>query len=78
MEQALIEKIVRLSFGRGENWGVTYSTWFTPSKEQGEERIHETIRQVNDIINKPREDLFNHHPCHYGNSCNFTSSGELV
>ncbi len=38
-----IEEIIRKAFQSGENWGVTYSTWFTPSEQDTEKRIQDVI-----------------------------------
>jgi hypothetical protein len=43
-----IEEIIRAAFFAGESWGVTYSTWFTPSKEDTERKIQEAIKSITD------------------------------
>ena len=54
----LLERIVRSAFAAGENWGVTYSTWFTPSKADAEKKIQRAIVDAKKIIrrsNAPHE-----------------------
>jgi hypothetical protein len=41
-----IEDIIRKAFNAGETWGVTYSGWFTPSKEDTERKIQEAIKEI--------------------------------
>lgn len=38
--------IAKFAFKSGENWGVTYSGWFTPTKEDQEERINGIVKQI--------------------------------
>jgi hypothetical protein len=40
------EEIIRAAFKKGEVWGVTYSTWFQPSKEDTERKIQEAIKEI--------------------------------
>jgi len=37
---------IRKAFKAGEEWGVIYSTWFTPSEEDTEEKIQEAIKNI--------------------------------
>jgi hypothetical protein len=37
---------IKKAFKAGEEWGVTYSTWFTPTEEDTEEKIKETIKNI--------------------------------
>lgn len=41
-----IEDIIRKAFKAGEQWGVTYSTWFIPTKAGTEEKIQEVVTEV--------------------------------
>jgi hypothetical protein len=41
-------EIIAKSFQAGENWGVTYSTWFNPEAEYTERKIKEVI----DVLSK--------------------------
>jgi len=41
-----IEEIIRKAFKKGESWGVTYSTWFTPSEGDTEEEINKAIEEI--------------------------------
>lgn len=40
------EEIIRKAFAAGESWGVCYSTWFIPTKEDTEERIQAAIKKI--------------------------------
>ena len=40
------EEIIRKAFLDGEQWGVTYSGWFAPSKEDTEKKVQETIKAI--------------------------------
>lgn len=40
------EIIIRKAFARGENWGVTYSTWFSPSESDTEEQVQKAINDI--------------------------------
>lgn len=40
-----LKNIIRTAFQRGEDWGITYSTWFTPTEEQTEEKIQEVFNE---------------------------------
>ena len=40
------EQIIREAFKAGEFWAVTYSGWFTPSKEDTERKIKEAIAEI--------------------------------
>ena len=41
-----IEEIIRKAFEKGETWGVTYSGWFSPSKEATEKKIQDAINEI--------------------------------
>jgi hypothetical protein len=43
-----IRQIIQMSFKAGENWGVTYSTWFTPTKQDTREKIEEIAKKIKD------------------------------
>jgi hypothetical protein len=51
MNKEEIKSIIRIAFKKGEAWGVTYYTWFTPEKEDTEKRINETINDIFDMFN---------------------------
>lgn len=40
-----VKDMIRESFSDGEQWGVTYYTWFDP-KEDTEEKIQETMSKL--------------------------------
>ena len=42
-EAIFIEKIIREAFDAGESWGITYSGWFLPTKEEKENKIREVL-----------------------------------
>ncbi len=44
--ERIIKNIYIKAFKDGENWGVTYSTWFNPSKEDTEKRIKEYAKKI--------------------------------
>ena len=46
MDREELENIVRLAFEKGEQWGVTYSGWFTPSEEDIEQEIQNAIYEI--------------------------------
>jgi len=39
--QETLDNIIAVAFKKGELWGVTYSTWFTPTAEDTNEKIKE-------------------------------------
>jgi hypothetical protein len=39
-----VKYLMKKAFECGEQWGVTYSTWFTPTKEQTVEQLNELFR----------------------------------
>lgn len=45
------EGIIRQAFRKGEHWGTTYSTWFTPTKEDTKKRQDEAIKRGYEIAN---------------------------
>jgi len=47
------EEAIKAAFKKGENWGVTYSTWFTPSEEDTKDKIEECIKRCKDIVRIP-------------------------
>jgi hypothetical protein len=50
-EDEMIEAI-RTAFITGENWGVTYYTWFTPSPEDQQTHINDaTTAIIGNILN---------------------------
>jgi len=51
-----IERIVTRAFRHGEDWGVTYSTWFTPTKERTEKQIKRSITNILRFIAKYKLD----------------------
>jgi hypothetical protein len=53
----VLESIVRSAFAAGENWGVTYSTWFTPSKADTEEQTQKAIVNAKKIIRRSNASL---------------------
>lgn len=41
-----IAEIIKEAFLLGEQWGITYSTWFTPTLEQHKEEIDKATKYV--------------------------------
>lgn len=52
MDREELENIVRLAFEKGEQQGVTYSTWFTPSEEDTEQKIQDAIFEILQEVQK--------------------------
>jgi len=46
MKRAEIEAMIREAFKAGEQWGVTYSTWFIPTEGDTEDEIQKTISAI--------------------------------
>lgn len=42
-EIANIEKIIEFAFKKGEDWGVCYSTWFTPDDNKQKAKLRNVI-----------------------------------
>jgi biotin synthase-like enzyme len=38
--------IAKFAFKAGENWGVTYSGWYEPTKEDREQKINGVVEQI--------------------------------
>ena len=53
----LLERIVRSAFAAGENWGVTYSGWFTPSKADAQKEMQRAIVNAKKIIRRSNRGL---------------------
>lgn len=49
-----LAKIVRTAFGAGEQWGNTYSSWFTPTKEENEKKIREATTKAKRIVRRKK------------------------
>jgi hypothetical protein len=51
-----LDKLIETAFKAGENWGVTYSTWFVPTvadtKEKTDAAKAEAYKTLNIITNK--------------------------
>ena len=45
--------IINQAFRKGESWGVTYSNWFTPTKEDTDKKRMEAINRGFEIVNEP-------------------------
>lgn len=55
MEQITItkeqfDKAIEKAFKKGESWGVTYSTWFTPTEEDTKAKIEDANKKAMSII----------------------------
>lgn len=37
------ERLLRFAFSAGQAWGVTYSTWFTPTEKDTEKEFQEML-----------------------------------
>ncbi len=46
LTQEQLEKIIRIGFLSGEQWGKTHQGWFTPTDEQTEEKIQKCIEEI--------------------------------
>jgi hypothetical protein len=46
----LLERIVRNSFKRGENWAKTYGSWFNPEPEDTEHRIKAALKSAKRVL----------------------------
>ena len=46
LQKAKERAILKRLFDAGEQWGVTYSTWFSPSAEDTEEQASPAIRHA--------------------------------
>jgi len=44
------DKAIEQSFKKGESWGVTYSTWFTPTEEDTKAKIEDAKKNAMSII----------------------------
>lgn len=41
-----VKEMLIQAFDRGENWGVTYSGWFSPTKEDREQKRKNEINKI--------------------------------
>jgi hypothetical protein len=48
-----LKGIINQAFRKGESWGVTYSSWFTPEKEDTAKARQEAIKRGFEIVNEP-------------------------
>ena len=48
-EKEIIE-IIKIAFEDGENWGVTYSTWFIPTESRTNKEKEKTINKIIEAI----------------------------
>ena len=46
IDREKFEKLIEETFKKGESWGVTYSTWFTPTEEDTAEKINEAKKSA--------------------------------
>lgn len=46
IKENVLESIIRTAFDYGEEWGVTYSTWFTPTAEQKENKVQRVLNEL--------------------------------
>lgn len=51
-----LERALRVMFRAGENWAVTYSTWFVPSEADTELKIRQAILEAQGAIAVSEED----------------------
>ena len=47
-----LEHIVRRAFAAGEQWGVAYSTWFTPDKEEIDGQLKTALGKANRYLTR--------------------------
>lgn len=45
-----LERAFRKMFSMGEAWAVTYTTWFSPSKEDTEAKVKSAVRKARRIV----------------------------
>ena len=45
--------IINQAFRKGQNWGETYSGWFTPTKKDTSKKRKEAIKRAFEIIEEP-------------------------
>lgn len=50
--QETLNNIVAVAFKSGELWGVTYSTWFSPTDEDTADKIKECQLNMIDTLEK--------------------------
>ena len=43
LEKELLLRIIKLAFMAGEDWGVCYQSWFTPSESDSKIKMDECI-----------------------------------
>lgn len=48
-EDQLVE-VITMAFSCGEQWGVCYSQWFTPSEDDQRKKLKEAVVAVNDLL----------------------------
>jgi hypothetical protein len=47
-----MEAVIRMAFEKGEEWGTTYSGWFTPSDDQREIRLLQSMNDCLKMVNE--------------------------
>lgn len=52
------EAIVKKAFKSGENWGITYNTWFTPDEEDHSKQIAKAQDEL--FMSYQRKTLLDH------------------
>ena len=46
---------IRKAFESGETWGVTYSTWFTPSEKNTEDKKDEAVKEAYNSLSTKKD-----------------------
>jgi len=46
----LLKQIITNAFCEGQSWGVTYSTWFTPTTKDHNEKIKAAIDNAENLL----------------------------
>lgn len=50
LKEDQLEFLIKVAFGNGETWGVTYSTWFIPTEADKTEHVNKTIDLIKTLI----------------------------
>lgn len=48
----LLQRIVGSAFKAGENWGLTYHEWFTPTDEDHKKKMNNAIRAARKVVKR--------------------------
>lgn len=45
-----LQQVILKAFSKGENWGVTYSTWFTPDEDDSNAQFTDALNEVKELL----------------------------